>query len=104
MREALHQSATDQTTGLIDMDLITTGTSAEQRSRVASLAREIFKMLTASKQTMTFNQIIQLLRTNVRENVTEQEVNDALASVETDGTVFVTWENGRAAKAELLRK
>jgi DNA replication licensing factor MCM4 len=103
MREALHQSATDPTTGLIDMDLITTGTSAEMRARVATLGREIVKMLQAVRGgTLAAGQITANLRVTVGQGVTEQEVADALTSLESSETIFLTVEDGRPTKASLL--
>ncbi|CAE6473227.1 unnamed protein product [Rhizoctonia solani] len=44
MREALRTSATDPTTGLLDMDLINTGSGAGQRRARADLKREVTKL------------------------------------------------------------
>jgi hypothetical protein len=39
VRTALQQSATDPSTGLIDMDLLTTGHSMSSRARIANLPK-----------------------------------------------------------------
>jgi len=104
MKEALHQSATDPTTGFIDMDLLTTGTSAEKRSRLSMLAREVTKMLQASKdQTSTAASIIQALRTAIGPNITEQDISEALFSLEAEELVYLNVENGRPTRATILK-
>jgi len=40
MKSALLMAATDPTTGLVDMDLITTGTSAAARAAAAEQAKQ----------------------------------------------------------------
>lgn len=103
LREALHQSATDPTTGLIDMDLIATGTSAEQRSRITALGREVMKLLQQSKDgSMSANNLLTQLKGGYRANITEQEFHDALTSLESSENVFLTVENGRPTKVSLL--
>jgi len=45
MRVATQQAATDPLTGRIDMDLITTGTSAADRQAVDALAEQVHALL-----------------------------------------------------------
>ena len=104
MKEALHQSATDPSTGLIAMDLLTTGTSAERRSRIAAIAKEVTRMLQAvSSNSLSFGQIVSNIKGVMGQNVTENEIVDALFSLEAEETVFLNVENQRPTKATLLR-
>jgi DNA replicative helicase MCM subunit Mcm2 (Cdc46/Mcm family) len=48
MKVALQQAAIDPQTGTIDMDLITTGRTANSRSRLADLARELRSLVHSS--------------------------------------------------------
>jgi DNA replication licensing factor MCM4 len=103
MQEALHQAATDPTTGLIDMDLIAVGTSSEQRAKLAVMGREIVRMLQAARaNSLSGNAILANLRTALGKEVTEQEMADALTNLESADTVFLTVENGRPTQASLL--
>lgn len=104
IREALHQSATDPTTGLIDMDILNSGTSSEKRKRLTVLGNEITRIL----GTVDFLPV-QTLVTRIREKrgeaeTNEQEIIDALISLEQDDVVHLVYENSRPTKASLLRK
>ncbi|KAJ2647441.1 MCM DNA helicase complex subunit [Coemansia sp. RSA 1285] len=48
MREALRESATDPRTGLIDLDLLTTGFAASDRRQLDAIKRETRRLLLAS--------------------------------------------------------
>lgn len=103
MKEALHQSATDPTTGLIDMDLLTTGTSTERRNRITTISREIVRMLqSAPNGSLSFNQIYTNIKTTIGQNTAESDVSDAMYSLEAEETVFLNVENQRPTKATLL--
>ena len=106
MQEALHQSATDPTTGIIDMDLLTTGTSTEKRNRISSLCKEIIRILDATKEeTVTVSFIQQKLRTAPQfAEVQAKDIDDALYSLEADEVIYLNVENNRPTKASLLRQ
>jgi DNA replication licensing factor MCM4 len=105
VKEALHQSATDPQTGVIDMDLLTTGTSAVHRARISLIGREITRMLqNTHNKVLAVTQIVGTLRTVVGANTTEIEVYDALRSLESEDVVFLTVESGRPIKASLLHE
>jgi DNA replication licensing factor MCM4 len=102
MREALHQAATDSETGLIDMDSILTGISAEKRRRIGLVGREIIKMLQAvGERALKANQILANLKTAMGGSITEEEVTEALISLDREEAVHLTMENGRPTKAAL---
>jgi DNA replication licensing factor MCM4 len=102
MREALHQAATDSETGLIDMDSILTGISAEKRRRIGLIGREIIKMLQAvGERALKANQILVNLKAAMGGSITEEEVTEALISLDREEAVHLTMENGRPTKAAL---
>lgn len=49
MKVATQQAATDPVTGLIDMDIITTGRTAATRQRMAMIAEQIKEILRANQ-------------------------------------------------------
>lgn len=104
MKTALHQSATDPSTGLIDMDLLTTGTSSERRARISTFGKEIIRMLQASSSgTIATVNIINKLREVLGDNVSDQDVYESLYSLEADSTVYLRVENARPVAATYLR-
>ncbi|EAY21962.1 MCM2/3/5 family protein [Trichomonas vaginalis G3] len=105
MKEALHQSATDPTTGLIDMDILNSGTSSEKRKRLTVLGNEITRFLSTFEGMVSVAQIITNIRVKRGEAETsEQEILDALTSLEQDDVVHLVYENSRPTKAAILRK
>jgi DNA replication licensing factor MCM4 len=102
MREALHQAATDSETGLIDMDSILTGISAEKRRRIGLIGREVIKMLQAvGERALKANQILANLKAVMGPSVTEDEVTEALIGLDKEEAVHLTMENGRPTKVAL---
>ena len=56
VRAALQQAATDPRTGLVDLDLITTGQSAAARRRIGDLGKAVTDLLSKRKsRSVTFN-------------------------------------------------
>lgn len=45
IKVAMQQAATDPVTGLIDMDIITTGKTSYSKMRVANIAKELKKLM-----------------------------------------------------------
>ena len=94
MKVATQSAATDPTTGTIDMDLITTGRSAQQRTmaqHLAALLLEKFRHM--SKQTLPVAEIQKGIATDTGMEVGAGELREALQSLERDGYVRFTRPN-----------
>ena len=88
MNVALQQSATDKTTGLIDMDNIMTGLSAIGRRRRDELGAEIKRLFADGQRSKTLNEIFRDIQAQSSVQVTVDEVRNA-ASMLGDGFAIV---------------
>ncbi|KAF8377891.1 hypothetical protein HHK36_031279 [Tetracentron sinense] len=90
---AMQQSATDHSTGTIDMDLITTGVSASERMRRENLLSATRNIIMEKLQLGgPSTRLLELLEELKRENAGEIHLNDlrnALATLSTEGFVVV---------------
>jgi len=94
MKVATQSAATDPTTGTIDMDLITTGRSAQQRTMAQHLAAVMLeKFRHMSKQTLPVAEIQKGIATDTGMEVGAGELREALLSLERDGYVRFTRAN-----------
>jgi DNA replication licensing factor MCM4 len=94
MKVATQSAATDPTTGTIDMDLITTGRSAQQRTMAQHLAALLMdKFRHMSKQTLPLAEIQKGIATDTGMDVGTGELREALQSLERDGYVRFTRPN-----------
>jgi DNA replication licensing factor MCM4 len=94
MKVATQSAATDPTTGTIDMDLITTGRSAQQRTMAQHLAAVMLeKFRHMSKQTLPVAEIQKGIATDTGMEVGAGELREALLSLERDGYVRFTRPN-----------
>ena len=94
MKVATQSAATDPTTGTIDMDLITTGRSAQQRTMAQHLAAVMLeKFRHMSKQTLPIAEIQKGIATDTGMEVGAGELREALQSLERDGYVRFTRSN-----------
>ena len=94
MKVATQSAATDPTTGTIDMDLITTGRSAQQRTMAQHLAAVMLeKFRHMSKQTLPVAEIQKGIATDTGMEVGAGELREALLSLERDGYVRFTRSN-----------
>ncbi|XXG51405.1 hypothetical protein AAC387_Pa02g5185 [Persea americana] len=88
---ALQQSATDHSTGTIDMDLITTGVSASERMRRVSLMEAIRKLITEKMQLGgPPTRLMELLEELRKQSTVEVHLNDlrnALVTLASEGLV-----------------
>ena len=104
LKEALHQSATDPQTGLIDIDNLATGTSAEKRQKISKISKEIVLMLQAqSDLSLSFNAIATNIRANMGNGITDSEISDALLSLEADSQLYLVVEGTKPTKATLYQ-
>ncbi|CAI5503972.1 unnamed protein product [Closterium sp. Naga37s-1] len=98
---AMQQSATDPTTGTIDMDLITTGVSASERAKRVQLQEALLSFLqdraTASRSSFRAPQVWEDLRQQSSIPVTLFEVREALGRLHGEGKVVFIDDTVRVA-------
>lgn len=98
IRSAIKQSATDSRTGLIDMGLLTEGTSASERRRREDLKRAIISMveeLSNSSGAARWADVYRSLSDKSSIGVDGADFADAVQSLQTEGLVNVVGEGGR---------
>lgn len=98
IKSALKQAATDARTGLIDMALLTEGTSASERRRKEDLKRGVLAALdemTRSGAAVRLSDVVRRVGEGASVAVESQEVVEALRGLEAEGKVQVTGEGAR---------
>lgn len=98
IKSALKQAATDARTGLIDMALLTEGTSASERRRKEDLKNGVLAALddmTRSGTAVRLSDVIRRIGEGASVPVEGQEVVEALRALEAEGKVQVTGEGAR---------
>eukprot|EP00047_Mylnosiga_fluctuans_P002952 m.226726 g.226726 ORF g.226726 m.226726 type:complete len:825 (+) comp11469_c0_seq1:44-2518(+) len=97
VRAALQQAATDPRTGLVDLDLITTGQSAAARRRIGDLGKAIAELLGKRKaRTVTLNVLQKELSEATGTSILSEDLRAALDQLVTDEVVSVTGAGARA--------
>lgn len=94
MRDAIRTSATDPRTGQIDMDLINTGTSLQQRKLRGDMKRELMNLLegVAGTRGVRWTDLAQQLGNQSSIAVDTNEFSEAVRSLETEGLIRVVGE------------
>lgn len=99
IQSALKQAATDARTGLIDMGLLTEGTSASERRRKADLKDGVLAalddLLRSGNQSVRLSELQKGVAENASVSVETAEVNEALRALEAEGKVLVSGEGAR---------
>jgi len=98
IKSALKQAATDARTGLIDMGLLTEGTSASERRRKADLKAAVLGMLdelTKNGGGVRTGEVARKMAEQSTIQVEPQEVVEALKALELEGSVQITGEGAR---------
>ncbi|KAL1646409.1 MCM DNA helicase complex subunit [Diplodia intermedia] len=98
IKSALKQAATDSRTGLIDMALLTEGTSASERRRKEDLKTGVLAALddmTRAGTAVRLSDVIRRIGDDSSVQVEGQEVVEALRALEAEGKVQVTGEGAR---------
>ena len=98
IKSALKQAATDARTGLIDMGLLTEGTSASERRRRADLKKAITDLLdemTRSGSNARYAEVFRRINEQGSAAVESTEFADTLRSLEQEGQVVVGGEGPR---------
>ena len=98
IKSALKQAATDARTGLIDMGLLTEGTSASERRRRQDLKNALITLLdemTAQGGAARYSEVIKRLGEQSNAQLESHEFADALRSLEQEGQVMLVGEGPR---------
>ncbi|KAJ4303428.1 MCM DNA helicase complex subunit [Kalmusia sp. IMI 367209] len=98
IKSALKQAATDARTGLIDMSLLTEGTSTSDRRRKEDLKRAVLGALDelgSAGQNIRMSDLAKKVRDGSTEQVENQEFLEVLKSAELEGTVQISGEGPR---------
>ena len=98
IQSALKQAATDSRTGLIDMGLLTEGTSASERRRLADLKNAVVGALddlARGGETVRVADLYRKVADGSSIAVEGAEIADALKSLEAEGLVQVSGEGQR---------
>ena len=98
IKSALKQAATDARTGLIDMSLLTEGTSAGERRRNADLRSEIVKLLdemTRAGGGARWNDVVRRLGEQSSIQIEGSEFAEAIRVLEQEGSVMIVGEGAR---------
>lgn len=98
IKSALKQAATDARTGLIDMSLLTEGTSAGDKRRKEDLKRAVLSALdemAAVGQSVRVADLVRKVREGASENVENAEFVEVLRVAEAEGGVVVSGEGAR---------
>lgn len=100
IKSALKQAATDARTGLIDMSLLTEGTSASERRRKTDLKNAVLSLLddmTRQGQAARYNEVVKQLSEQSSVQVESQEFVEVVRMLEQEGQVIVVGEGARKA-------
>ena len=99
IQSALKQSATDSRTGLIDMGLLTEGTSAAERRRKTDLKDAVLsavdEMLRSGSASVRVSEVLRRVGETSSVAVESAELAEALRSLEGEGKLLVSGEGAR---------
>lgn len=97
MRDAIHTSAMDPSTGRIDMGLLNTGVGAHQRRLRGDLGKEIVRILdsAAGRQGMKWGDVFATINEQSSINIDAAEFGEVIRALEGEGLVKVLGERDR---------
>lgn len=99
IKVATQQAATDPVTGLIDMDIITTGRTAATKQRISTIADQVKELMRAnqakySRSTSVENFLAEYVKHHMEpEKVTVAEMVEALKVLQTEDLLVVFGQN-----------
>ncbi|KAK4447623.1 cell division control protein 54 [Podospora aff. communis PSN243] len=97
IKSALKTAATDSQ-GRIDMSLLTEGTSAAERKRMADMKDAVVRLLddlTSGGQTVRFSEVARKLAEGASVSVEASEFAEVMRTLEMEGAIMVTGEGAR---------
>jgi DNA replication licensing factor MCM4 len=98
IKSAIKQAATDARTGLIDMGLLTEGTSASERRRKEEVRTGVWGVVeeaTSNGQGVRIAEIARRFNEGASEQVENAEVLEALKALEGEGRIMMSGEGAR---------
>lgn len=98
IKSALKQAATDARTGLIDMSLLTEGTSASERRRKTDLKNSLLELLdemTRQGQAARYSEVMKRMGEQSSVQVEAHELAEAVRVLEQEGSIMVVGEGAR---------
>lgn len=99
IKSALKQAATDSRTGLIDMSLLTEGTTASERRQREDLKKNVLRVLDESGgdrgSVVRWADLFRQLSDQSSVEVNSAEFADAVKALESEGMVNITGEGAR---------
>ncbi|KAK6581850.1 hypothetical protein PZA11_005547 [Diplocarpon coronariae] len=98
IKSALKQAATDARTGLIDMSLLTEGTSASERRRKADLKTAVLALLdemTRQGQAARYSEVAKRIGEQSSVQIDTAEFAETIRALEQEGNVMVVGEGAR---------
>lgn len=99
IQTALKQAATDARTGLIDMGLLTEGTSASERKRLGDLQAGVLSVLDAmvrdGARLVRYGDVVRTINEQSSVPVEAAEFAEAVRALEAEGKVSVVGEGAR---------
>lgn len=100
IKSALKQTATDSRTGLIDMSLLTEGTSASERRRKGDLKTAVLTLLdemTRQGQNARYSEVVRRMGEQSSVSIDGPEFAEVVRALEQEGAVMVLGEGARKA-------
>jgi DNA replication licensing factor MCM4 len=100
IKSALKQAATDARTGLIDMSLLTEGTSASERRRKQDLKTAVLALLdemTRQGQAARYSEVVKRMGEQSSMPVEGNEFAEVVRILEQEGAIMVVGEGARRA-------
>ncbi|EEQ41993.1 minichromosome maintenance protein 4 (cell division control protein 54) [Candida albicans P78042] len=95
IKSAIKDYATDPVTGRIDMDMIQTGTTAQQRRVQEDLVSEIMKIIEENNNLIRFNDLSVKLNERSSFRVENSVINEGLRRLQQEGKIMETGDSHR---------
>jgi DNA replication licensing factor MCM4 len=102
IKSALKQAATDSRTGLIDMSLLTEGTSSGDRKRKEDLKKGLLALVDEGGGSVRVADLVRRLREGAGETVENSDVQEGLRALEAEGSVIVSGEGARRSVKKVV--
>jgi DNA replication licensing factor MCM4 len=110
IKVATQQAATDPSTGLIDMDILTTGRTTANKLRISKIAEQAKELMKAnmskySKSTTVENFLVEYSKNYIdTEKVTVQEMLEALKMLQTEDVLVIYGQNKNSQMFKLQKE
>ncbi|CAK9436878.1 uncharacterized protein LODBEIA_P14000 [Lodderomyces beijingensis] len=95
IKSAIKEYATDPVTGRIDMDMVQTGTTSQQRRIREDLVGEILKIIEENNNLIRFNDLSMKINERSSFRIENNDINEALKRLSQEGKIVETGENHR---------